>query len=381
MSGIFISYRRDDSADVAHALYRELSLRFGTSSVFIDVENIDLGENFAEIIDEKVGFCDALIAVIGTQWLGNADAVGRRRLDDPHDWVRLEIASAISRGIKVFPVLVGGATLPAQRDLPAVISMLPQVQALDLRPDRFDQGLARLVTALEGVRKRASNANLWFAMIVNRHKALDPLDLHKPEVVWRALRFMLYMVLISAVMHLPVATGTERADSKFWYVLADAMANYIQYLGAAFILHFAMRTFGGKALLQRSVATFCFLTAYTPLIAISQVPVWGLEVSIARDAASMSWRLDQGIAKMQEFARALGSIGILRIFIAFLAATVLWVLFFAAVFESFRTLHRLGKGIALVAFGFGMIAILIFLLFIVAPYSGAVYALFSGRTT
>jgi TIR domain-containing protein len=381
MSGIFISYRRDDSADMAHALYRELSLRFGTNSVFIDVENIGLGENFAEIIDEKVGFCDALIAVIGKQWLGNADAEGRRRLDDPHDWVRLEIASAISRGIKVFPVLVGGATLPEQRDLPAAISMLPQAQALDLRPDRFDQGVARLVTALEGVRKRASNANLWFSIIVNRHKALDPLDLHKPEVVSRALRFMLYMVLINAVMHLPAATGTERADSKFWYVLAYATADYVQYLGAALILHFAMRAFGGKALPQRSIAAFCFLTAYIPLIAISQVPVWGLDVSILQDVASISWRLDQGLVRMREFTGALGLFGIVRIVSAFLAATVFWVLFFAAVFESFRTLHRLGKGIALVAFACGMIAILIFVLVLVAPYSGAVYALFSGRTT
>lgn len=380
MSGIFISYRHDDSAEVARALYRELSLRFGANNVFIDVEKIDLGENFAEIIEEKIGFCDALIAVIGTRWLCSADADGRRRLDDPQDWVRLEIASAISRGIKVFPVLVGGATLPDRRDLPAAISMLPQSQALDLRPDRFDQGVARLVTALQGVRKPANSASLWFSMLVNRHKALDPLDLHKPEVVWRALRFMLCMVLIDAMLHLPAATGTQGADAKFWYVVAYAMADYVQYLGAALILHFAMKAFGGKAQPQRSMAAFCFLTAYIPLIAISQVPVWGLDVSILQDVASISWRLDQGLAKMREFTGALGLFGILRIVTAFLAATVLWGLFLAAVFESFRTLHRLGKGIALVAFGFGMMATLIFVLVFVAPYFGAVYALFSGRT-
>ncbi|HSB71248.1 MAG TPA: toll/interleukin-1 receptor domain-containing protein [Candidatus Methylomirabilis sp.] len=381
MSGIFISYRHDDSAEAARALYRELSRRFGASNVFIDVETIGPGENFAEIIDEKVGFCDALIAVIGKGWLSSADPGGRRRLDDPHDWVRLEIASAISRGIKVFPVLVGGATLPDQRDLPAAISMLPQAQALDLGPDRFDQGLARLVTALEAVSKRAGNATLWFSMIVNRHKALDPLELHKPEVVWRALRFMLCMVLVEAMMHLPAATGTGRSDSKVWYLLAYATADYIQYLGAAFILHFTLRAFGGKAQLQRSMAAFGFLTAYIPLIAISQVPVWGLDVSILQDVASIRWGLDEGLARLQEFTGGLGPFGILRILVALLAASVLWGLFLAAVFESFRTLHRLGRGIALVAFGVGLVATLMFVLFIVAPYFGAVYTLFASRTT
>ena len=112
MSGIFISYRREDSAEIAHALYRELSARFGAGSVFIDVEDIGLGENFAATIDEKVGFCDALVAVIGPKWLTVAGPDGRPRLEDGNDWVRLEIASALSRDIKVFPVLTGGARLP-----------------------------------------------------------------------------------------------------------------------------------------------------------------------------------------------------------------------------------------------------------------------------
>src|SRR5688572_20714511 len=154
MSGIFISYRREDSAQIAHALYRELSARFGAGSVFIDVEDIGLGENFAATIDEKVGFCDALVAVIGPKWLTVAGPDGRPRLEDGNDWVRLEIASALSRDIKVFPVLTGGARLPDQRDLPQALAMLAQSQALELLPSRFDHGVARLVSALEAVRKR-----------------------------------------------------------------------------------------------------------------------------------------------------------------------------------------------------------------------------------
>src|SRR4051794_39874349 len=108
MSGIFISYRREDRAGGAQRLYQSLCAHFGPDSVFIDVENIGPGDNFVEVIDEKVGFCDALIAVIGKTWLNSMHADGSRRLDDAKDWVRLEITSAISRNIKVIPVLVNG---------------------------------------------------------------------------------------------------------------------------------------------------------------------------------------------------------------------------------------------------------------------------------
>ncbi|MGH7304772.1 MAG: toll/interleukin-1 receptor domain-containing protein, partial [Candidatus Rokuibacteriota bacterium] len=90
MSGIFISYRRDDSAAIARRLYELLRARFGLTSVFIDVETIEAGADFAEVIDAKVGFCDGFVAVIGKAWSTAVDTEGRRRLDDPEDWVRLE---------------------------------------------------------------------------------------------------------------------------------------------------------------------------------------------------------------------------------------------------------------------------------------------------
>jgi hypothetical protein len=378
MSGIFISYRRDDSADVAHQLYQALVARFGPESVFIDVENIDLGDNFAEVLDEQVGFCDALIAIIGKKWLISARADGSRRLDDPHDWVRLEIASAVSRGIKVIPVLVDGATLPERRDLPGPISSLTEAQALDLKPDRFEAGIARLTMALETVRKGSNSASLWFALITRRHKALDPLDLHKPEVLWQALRFMLIMVFAEALLHLPAAALANQANSsKLWYLVDYAAASYIQYLGAGLILHFAMKLFGGTAKLQRSIAAFCFLTAFVPLIALSQVPVWGINISILKDAADAAWGPTELLSKMQVFVATLAPFAIARLLVAFVAATLLWGLFFTAVFESFRTLHRLSSGRAFVAFVLGLIGTMAFVAFVVTPQFGTVYKLFA----
>ena len=260
MSGIFISYRREDSADTAHRLHRALTARFGADAVFIDVENIAPGDNFAEVIDEKVGFCDALIAVIGRKWLNSRHADGQRRLDDPREFVRLEIAAAVGRNIKVIPVLVDGASLPAQRELPAPISALVEAQALELRSDRFDDSVDRLAAACEMVRKGSAAPSLWFALISRRHMALDPLDLHKPDVLWHALRFMACMVFLEALLHLPAAPIAPGAFVfKLWYLLDYTAASCVQYLGAGFILHFSMKLFGGTAKLQRSIAAFATL--------------------------------------------------------------------------------------------------------------------------
>src|SRR3954454_3717472 len=105
---IFISYRRTDAAGHAGRLYDRLVDRFGQASVFKDLDSMEPGADFVEVIQETVARCDALIAVIGRDWTA-AEQGGSRRLDDPEDWVRLEIANALTRKIRVVPVLVAGA--------------------------------------------------------------------------------------------------------------------------------------------------------------------------------------------------------------------------------------------------------------------------------
>jgi len=149
MSGIFSSYRRDDSAGYAGRLYDRLSDRFGKDQVFMDVAKIEPGLDFVEVIEEAVGSCDVLIALIGKQWLTITDATGRRRLDDPEDLVRLEIAAALSRNIRVIPVLVRGATMPRSRDLPKALEKLARRNALEISDTRFDYDVNRLIETLE----------------------------------------------------------------------------------------------------------------------------------------------------------------------------------------------------------------------------------------
>ena len=123
-SGIFISYRRDDSAGFAGRLYDRLAERFGAARVFMDIDAIAPGHEFATDIEKALSDCKACIVLIGRDWLTITDENGRRRLDDPTDFVRLEVATAIRRGIAVFPVLVDKAKPPSSAALPDEIRPL-----------------------------------------------------------------------------------------------------------------------------------------------------------------------------------------------------------------------------------------------------------------
>jgi TIR domain len=147
--GIFISYRRDDSAGFAGRLYDRLSARFGAEHVFMDIDTISPGHEFAADIERALSECDACIVLIGRQWESITLPDGRRRLEDPTDFVRLEVAAAIRRGITVFPVLVEGAKPPAAASLPEDIRDVSGRQAIELSNERWNYDVGRLILALE----------------------------------------------------------------------------------------------------------------------------------------------------------------------------------------------------------------------------------------
>ena len=149
MARIFLCYRRDDSGGYAGRLYDRLSQHFGRDNLFMDIE-IDPGLDFVEAIQDAVGSCDVLLAVIGRQWLTSTDPRGDRRLDNPEDFVRLEITTALERRIRVIPVLVGGASMPRSTELPNVLQPLARRQALTVG-DHFHRDVDLLVAALETV--------------------------------------------------------------------------------------------------------------------------------------------------------------------------------------------------------------------------------------
>jgi hypothetical protein len=151
MSGqIFISYRRDDSSASAGRLYDRLLVRLPKSQIFIDVD-LDPGIDFVEEIEINVSSCAVLVAMIGKRWLLSSDEEGKRRLDNPEDFVRLEIATALKRKIRVMPVLVDGASMPRSSDLPDDLKLLARRNALEVSHNRFNADFDRLVTAIEKV--------------------------------------------------------------------------------------------------------------------------------------------------------------------------------------------------------------------------------------
>lgn len=146
---IFISYRRDESAYPAGWLYDRLADHYDGGQVFKDVDSIKLGDDFVEVITRAVGSCDVLLALIGEQWLTITDAQGRRRLDDPNDFVRLEIEAALARNVRIIPILVDGARMPTTEELPDSLARLARRQALELSPSRFDFDTGRLLRVLD----------------------------------------------------------------------------------------------------------------------------------------------------------------------------------------------------------------------------------------
>ncbi len=149
MPKIFISYRRDDSGGRAGRLYDRLIDHFGQGQVFMDVDAIRPGLNFVEVVEQAVGVCDGLVAVIGRDWLQASDATGSRRLEDPSDLVRLEIATALKRDIPVIPVLVQGAQMPQATDLPEDLTELAHRNALEVSDNRFRADIDQLIRALD----------------------------------------------------------------------------------------------------------------------------------------------------------------------------------------------------------------------------------------
>ena len=153
---IFVSYRRDDTGGHAGRLYDALAAHFGPGNVFMDIDTIDLGTDFTEAIGRAVASYDVVIALIGRRWLDAADAEGRRRLDDPHDFLRLELETALAHDVYVIPTLVEGTAYPAADRLPPSLEALPARQGIELRDAAWHDDVKRLIRRIE--RLRASPA-------------------------------------------------------------------------------------------------------------------------------------------------------------------------------------------------------------------------------
>jgi TIR domain-containing protein len=153
---IFLSYRRDDTRHVAGRLFDRLTDRFGAGNVFMDVDSVEPGLDFGEVVERAVADCEVLVALIGDAWFGAEDEHGRRRIDDPDDLVAIEVKAALDRGIRVIPVLVDGAVAPKRDDLPEALSSLARRNAVRLDHETFGTDIVPLLAVLDQVRREAA---------------------------------------------------------------------------------------------------------------------------------------------------------------------------------------------------------------------------------
>jgi hypothetical protein len=152
MGTIFISYRRDDSSGHTGRLFDALSNRFGSESVFRDIEDLEPGIDFVEALDKALDKCDVLLLIIGRSW-STIEGPRGRRLDQPEDFVRMEVAKALERNVRLVPVLVDGATMPGAEELPENLRLLARRNAIELSDTRWDYDIGRLGDTLAKVLK------------------------------------------------------------------------------------------------------------------------------------------------------------------------------------------------------------------------------------
>ena len=144
MANIFICYRREDTGGHAGRLCDRLTARFGHARVFMDLQDIAPGQNFAQSIDDTIASCECVVVVIGPRWLESL----QQRAHGAEDFVQHEIAAALHRDVTIIPVLVGGARMPAAEQLPPALAALSYRNALEVRDERFDDDVARLADAI-----------------------------------------------------------------------------------------------------------------------------------------------------------------------------------------------------------------------------------------
>ena len=208
---IGISYRRDDAAAYAGRVYDRLCQQFGFDRVFMDVDAILPGEDFVHAIRRRIDEAAAWLVLIGPNWAYSTNSQGERRLDDPDDFVRIELAAALERAIPVIPVLVAGAAMPRGEELPPELQGLVRRQAITLDHSDFNQGVDRLIYALEHLVAHPKR-NTQSTEVSSDRAALGPAPSTEDQFAekrepprWSRRRLRLTIGAVAALALVPVA--------------------------------------------------------------------------------------------------------------------------------------------------------------------------------
>jgi len=148
---IFISYRRQDTAAYAGRIYDRLAAKYGAPNVFMDIDRIEPGQDFVDAINHSVAEAGVLLVLIGREWLKMTDKSGVPRLDNPEDFVRLEILAGLEQKTVIIPVLLADAEMPSAQALPAPLQPFARRNAIEISDSRFHSDVDRLIEAIEKI--------------------------------------------------------------------------------------------------------------------------------------------------------------------------------------------------------------------------------------
>jgi hypothetical protein len=228
---IFISYRRDDTAPYAGRLYDRVSDRFGEERVFMDVDSIAIGLDFARVINEAVSASSVLLVLIGRNWLAATDSQGRRRIDNLDDFVRVEIETALKRDIRVVPVLVEGAGLPKATDLPPSLRSLAGRQAIELSHSGFGAEVTRLIAAVSQALEESMGPQ-WTAELTasTRNSRILSITLNRTHLlevkVWRRQPDFLFDHNTVSVINIDTENRRTFAKGRNFFKIVEDIRQY-----------------------------------------------------------------------------------------------------------------------------------------------------------
>jgi hypothetical protein len=211
-STIILSYRREDSAGVTGRIFDRLTQEFGTDRVFMDIDSMPAGVDFHDHLQEILADCGALLVVVGKTWRSQRKGQPARIMD-PDDWVRIEVETALERGIPVVPLLIDGATLPARDQLPESLWPLLRRNALPVDSGRdFHAQMTRLVRDLR-VQLDPVSPNNDDRPTTTTLQEMTALPVQR--VNWKALgRWILLLALIITVGAIAITGARQNADDK-----------------------------------------------------------------------------------------------------------------------------------------------------------------------
>lgn len=257
----FLSYRRDDSQYMTDRIYDRLKQAVGKEALFRDLDNIPRGADFREIIAESLSKCEVFFAILGDRWLDMTDSSGRRRLDDHNDPVRIEVETALSRGVKVIPILIGKARIPSADALPESLRKLSYLNAAIVRPDPdFHQDMDRLMAELglplpeiSDLNRVAGFVNQAMITVVNYAvnvinlirspgRFIDQKVIQEQEDIKNGLWFWVITVLLTWLVS-PIFIP----QASLGFIVQNAVFSVLQFAGYTSALCLAWRLVRGHA--------------------------------------------------------------------------------------------------------------------------------------